>query len=270
MRRPLVSLLLVLLGTGSAAACPVPSMDGRIEIYPTAEELPANLLRFFVYFPRPMGRGDILDHIVLVDDTGSEVTGAFLENRFDLWSPDATRLTVLLDPGRVKTGLAAHDAMGRALEEGRLYSLVVRASAEDATGCALGAETVQAFTAAAPDIEPPAPDTWVLNRPAVGTRHPLSVDLGSPHDHLSLVYRLRVLDAGGDALPGRIDLDDGESIWRFTPTSPWRDAPHQLVTDERLEDLAGNRPGALFDRPTGTPQTPWVRAVDWAPTLSTR
>src|SRR6056297_3284815 len=102
MRRPLASLLLV-LGAGSAAACPAPPIDRRVEIYPTAGELPANLLRFFVYFPQPMDRSDILDHILLVDDAGSEVTGAFLENRYDLWSPDATRLTVLLDPGRVKT-----------------------------------------------------------------------------------------------------------------------------------------------------------------------
>jgi hypothetical protein len=269
MRHTLIALLLA-LGAGSAAACPVPPDEGRVEIFPTAGELPANLLRFFIYFPQPMDRGDILDHIALVDDTGSEVTGAFLENRYDLWSPDATRLTVLLDPGRVKTGLAAHDAMGRALEEGRRYAFVVRATAEDAAGCALGAELLQDFVAGPPDLEPPAPGTWVLTRPETGTRDPLSVDLGSPHDHLSLVYRLRVLDAGGDAVRGRIDLGDGESLWRFTPTAPWPDAPHRLLIDERLEDLAGNRPGALFDRPIGAPETPWMRAIDWAPTPTMR
>jgi hypothetical protein len=121
-----------------------------------------------------------------------------------------------------------------------------------------------------PDLEPPAPGKWVLTQPGVGTRAPLVVALGSPHDHLSLVYRLRVLDARGDPVPGRIDLDNGESLWRFTPAASWQDAPHQLVIDDRLEDLAGNRPGALFDRPTGTPQTPWVRAIDWAPTPAMR
>jgi len=270
MRSPLASLLLVLLGAGSAAACPAPPIDGQIEIYPTAGELPANLLRFFVYFPQPMDRSGILDHVALVDDTGSEVAGAFLENRYDLWSPDARRLTVLLDPGRVKTGLAAHDAMGRALEEGRRYAVVVRATAEDATGCALGGETVQVFVAGPPDLDPPAPGNWVLNRPEIGTRTPLSVDLGSPHDHLSLVYRLRVLDASGDPVLGRIDLGDGERLWRFTPAAPWPDAPHQLVTDARLEDLAGNRPGGLFDRPVGTPDTAWAQVIDWAPASAIR
>jgi len=270
MRRALASLLLAATAAGSAAACPAPLADAQVEVYPTAEELPANLLRFFVYFPRPMERGDILDHIALVDDMGRDVDGAFLGNRYDLWSPDATRLTLLLDPGRVKTGLAAHEAMGRAFEEGQSYSLIVRATAEDATGCALGDQVVQSFVTGPPDLDPPTPGDWVLARPAAGSRDPLAVDLGSPHDHLSLVYRLRVLDPEGDPVPGRIDLGDGESVWRFTPAHPWPDAPHRLAINEQLEDLAGNRPGVLFDRPINAAMADWVAHLDWLPVPARR
>jgi hypothetical protein len=269
MRRTLTSVLLA-LAAGSATACPAPPVAGPVELYPTARTLPANLLRIFVYFPRPMARDDIFDHIALVDESGEEVEGAFLENRYDLWSPDATRLTVLLNPGRVKTGLAAHDAMGRALEEGQRHALVVGGGAEDAQGCALGAETVQAFVAGPPDFAPPAPGDWAVTRPEAGTRDPLSVDLGSPHDHLSMVYRLRVLDADGTPVPGRIDLGAGERLWRFTPVAPWPDAPLRVVIDERLEDLAGNRPGTLFDQPIGTPARPWAAELDWMPVQNTQ
>jgi hypothetical protein len=146
----------------------------------------------------------------------------------------------------------------------------VRGGAEDAQGCALGAETVQAFVAGPPDFEPPAPGDWALTRPEVGTRAPLSVDLGSPHDHLSMVHRLRVLDADGAPVPGRIDLGAAESLWRFTPVAPWPDEPFRVVIDERLEDLAGNRPGVLFDRPIGTLATAWTAERDWVPVQITQ
>jgi hypothetical protein len=269
MRCALTSLLLA-IAVGGAAACPVSPTPGQVEIYPTAEELPANLLRIFVYFPRPMERTDILGHIALVDEAGREVEGAFLNNRYDLWSPDATRLTVMLDPGRVKTGLAAHDAIGRALEEGQRYELVVRGGAKDAQGCILGADAVQAFVAGPPDFDLPAPQDWALTRPEVGTRDPLVVDLGSPHDHLSMVYRLRVLDADGTPVPGRIDLGAGESLWRFTPVALWPDEPLRVIIDERLEDLSGNRPSALFDQPIGTPASRWAAEIDWMPVQTTQ
>jgi hypothetical protein len=265
MRTRLASFLLAAVAAGSATACPAPETDSSVDIYPTAEQLPANLLRFFVYFPRQMQPDDILDHIALVGADGQEVDGAILSNRYDLWSPDATRLTVLLDPGRVKTGLAAHDALGRALAEGQGYTLLVRDTALDAQGCALGAAREQDFVAGPPDLEAPSPGDWALERPTAGSQDPVTVDLGSPHDHLSLVYRIRVLDAAGDVVPGRIDLGPGESVWHFTPSDPWRDAAYRLAVDERLEDLAGNRPGVLFDQPIGTAEAQWSPVIDWVP-----
>ncbi len=265
MHSAFAALILAAIAADSATACPGTGAGGMVEIYPTAEELPANLLRFFAYFPRPMDHEAIPSNIALVDHTGLEVEGAFLNNRYDLWSPDATRLTILLDPGRVKTGLAAHNALGRALSEGQRYTLVVRAAAEDTQGCTLGAETTQSFIVGPPDLDPPSPGDWVLTRPESGTRDPLTVDLGSPHDHLSMVYRVRVLDAAGNTVPGRIDLGTDERVWRFTPVSPWPDAPHRLSIDARLEDLAGNRPGLLFDRPVGASAGDWSPDLAWSP-----
>lgn len=258
-------LLAVVTASGSAAACTVPDRAAAVDIYPTAEELPANLLRVYVYFPQPMEPNGILEHVALLDAQGVEVPGVFLSNRYDLWSPDRRRLTVLFDPGRVKTGLAAHDALGRALEPGSSYSLVVRGSAVDARGCQLGTETEHAFVAREADLDPPRAEEWSLTRPAAGSVEPFEVDLGSPHDHVSLAYRLRIATTDGEVVPGRIDLGPGEEVWSFTPAAPWAIGTYVLHIDARLEDLAGNRPGVLFDRPATAATEPAVLEREWTP-----
>lgn len=264
LRQAFASALLAFTA-GMSGACQAPEQGGSVEIYPTAQVLPANLLRMYVYFPRPMAREGILDHIALRDANGEEIDGVFLSNRFDLWSPDYRRLTLLLDPGRVKTGLAAHAAMGRALEEGAQYAFSVAGTAPDAQGCPLGAGVAYAFTAGPADIVPPSPESWALTIPAAGSRAPLNVDLGDTHDHLSMAYRIRVQTADGAPVAGRIALGPAERAWIFTPGDPWERAEYRLVVDERLEDLAGNRPGGMFDRPVGSAGAAWLQSRSWIP-----
>ncbi|MEM1428977.1 MAG: hypothetical protein AAGG09_05935 [Pseudomonadota bacterium] len=262
-----LGLFAAVSASGALALCAAPE---PVEVFPKAEHLPSNLLRAYVYFPRPMGQGDIMEHIALLDADGEEVAGAFLKNRYDLWSPDRTRLTLLFDPGRVKTGLAAHDALGRALEAGRDYAILVRGSARDAKGCALGPDMTQAFRAGPADTQTPDPGAWGLHLPHSGTTEPLTLELGSPHDHLSLVYRVRVLDRAGQPVAGRIELSEGESVWIFTPAQPWPHEVHRISVDPRLEDLAGNRPGVLFDRPVDEPARAWEPERTWTPKAMTR
>jgi hypothetical protein len=267
MTKVLPTLLLAAVAAGSAqASCPDPEQDARIDIYPTAAVLPENLLRFYVYFPRRMGQEDILPHIAILDEAGYPVEEALLRNRYDLWSPDRRRLTLLLDPGRVKTGLAAHEAMGRALEPGRRYGLSIGGAATDAEGCPLGQDTLHGFRVGPADLDPPAPGAWAVSAPRAGTTEPLVVDLGSAHDHLSLAYRLRVHDAGGTPVAGAVELGEAEAAWRFVPAQPWAAAPHRISIDARLEDLAGNRPGVPFDRPRDAVPVGWAEELPFRPT----
>ncbi len=45
-----------------------------------------------------------------------------------------------------------------------------------------------------------------------------------------------------------IAVGSEERSWTFTPASLWLDAPHRLVVDPVLEDLAGNSVRRVFDR----------------------
>lgn len=250
---------------GAADACPALSSLASVELFPTAAILPENLLRLYVYFPRPMGPGVEASDIKLLGAGGQEIQQAFLPTRFDLWSPDRSRLTVLLDPGRVKTGLAAHDALGRALVPGQRYSIKVPGSLIDADGCKLGDDTLFAFKAGPADLHPPSPSEWRIVAPAAASRSALSVDLGSPHDHLSLAYRLRVVTTAGETVAGKVTLADHEQVWQFTPLGDWSTATYRIIVDARLEDLAGNRPGALFDQSVHAADREWVRELSFTP-----
>src|SRR4051794_15706011 len=104
------------------------------QIYPTAERLPENLLKFYVHFSAPMRRGHIYDHIRLLDDSDKAVELPFLEIGEELWDPTMTRLTLFIDPGRIKRGVQPLEEVGPALMAGRQYRLVIDATWLDAAG----------------------------------------------------------------------------------------------------------------------------------------
>lgn len=264
MRLSFIAGLAAALTAGPLSACE-DAQTTVSDVYPSGAALPENLLRFYIYFSGPMGQDDILSAIDLLDAEGRPIESVFLPNRYDLWSADRTRLTLLLDPGRVKTGLQANLALGRALVRGKTYTLQISDTAHDARGCPLAGAHRVTFEATDADLVSPAPAEWDLTAPKAETRAPLRVSLDGPVDHLSLAYRLRVIGPGGAPVPGRIDLGQNESDWMFTPRTPWQETVYGLAIDPMLEDLAGNRPGVLFDHPIGTPEAPWPRVLDWSP-----
>ncbi len=246
----LLTLNLAIFSASSLAQCAVISEKPHVSaVYPTADVLPENLLRFYIYFSKPMQRADVLSSIYLADEKGNKLEGVFLDNKFDLWSPDNTRLTLLFDPGRVKTGLVAHNAMGRALKPGNDYQLVIDAKLQDANNCSLEKTFKKHFRATVQDYESPNAEKWVISQPRVNTREALSVLFNGKIDHLSLAYRVRVKVENSQSVSGKISLANEEREWQFTPSLPWQSGDYSLVIDPKLEDIVGNRVTGLFDQP---------------------
>jgi hypothetical protein len=258
MRSLIVSAGVALAGFMTASAIAQACESGKTptayvdQVYPTAEVLPENLLRFYIYFSEPMAREGIWKSVVLLDAHGAIVPGAFIENKFDLWSPDDRRLTVLFDPGRVKTGLVAHNTLGRALEAGESYTLRVDVGAETRSGCAMSRAYSKTFDVVEADFAVPDLADWRVFEPSAGSRDTLRVALDGPADHLSLAYRIRVKDTHGNLVRGALRLGDEEREWLFTPTAPWAGTAYHLEVNTTLEDIAGNRLTGLFDRPLVT------------------
>ena len=271
LRLASASLVIVMTVTPVAEACEEGrAAPARVEqVYPTADVLPENLLRFYIYFSEPMTREGIWDSVALLDESGGVVSGAFIENRFDLWSPGDTRLTVLFDPGRVKTGLVAHDRLGRALRPGKTYRLQIRESARTRDGCRLSRGFEKRFVATDADFEAPSLEEWQVRAPLADTQEPLHVVLDGPTDHVSMAYRIRVTDEAGAKVGGSLRLAGDEQEWIFTPSLPWGVGPYRIEVNTALEDIAGNRLTGLFDRPLGpegysTPATE-VQTLNFSP-----
>lgn len=117
-----------------------------LAIYPTVAIWPANILRVHVVFDQPMDRRGVIKYISLLDEQRVDLAPeALLDLPDGLWTPDQRILTLLLHPGRVKTGLAAGKRYGPIFEEGRSYQWIIRGEMRDTKGQALGQDYIHIF-----------------------------------------------------------------------------------------------------------------------------
>lgn len=223
-----------------------PATTTVVRIFPTAAVLPENLLKFYVHFSAPMSRGGIFEHVQLKDETGRVIELPFLELTEELWDPTMTRLTLLIDPGRIKRGVKPLMDVGPVFEIGKSYTLAIAAECRDAANRPLRAAFAKTFRIAAADRTPIAPTSWKIAAPKSGTRDSLRVEFGEPLDAALALRKIAVASAGAE-LEGEAALGAEERVWIFTPDQPWRAGPHRLVIATTIEDLAGNNVGKAFD-----------------------
>jgi hypothetical protein len=217
------------------------------QIYPTARVLPENLLKFYVHFSAPMNRGHIYDYIHLRDASGKAVELPFLEIDEELWNPTMTRLTLFIDPGRIKRGVTPLEEIGPALEDGKRYTLEIDAAWTDATGLPLKQSFRKTFGVGPTDREALTMASWKISAPKAGTREPLAVMFPKPLDHALALRMIQVANGSSQLIEGRAELSDEERRWTFVPEQSWPRGSHALLVQKTIEDLAGNNIGKAFE-----------------------
>lgn len=222
-----------------------------VEVFPKADRLPANVLRFYVHFDQPMKEGQGYKQFKMLDADGGEVKHAFLELDEELWDPESRRLTLLLDPGRVKNELLPRVEQGPVLEANRKYTLVVGKEILTAKGQPLGKEFRKAFTTMADDMNGLDPKAWKLAAPASGGKDKLSLSFDKPLDSALIERVISVEDAAGKRVVGGHAKPTDETAWNWQPTEPWKPGDYVIVVKDVLEDVCGNRIGAAFDSAIG-------------------
>ncbi len=239
------------LGAGSGAML---LADEPVRVEPAFAVLPANHLKFYLYFPGPMERGEVFRHLRLVE---VDVSGAELAEvpepfrEVELWDETFTRLTLWFHPGRQKPGVNLNLEIGPVLEEGKRYRLEISGKWRLEAGEALG-ETVRHSFAAGPfDGTQPDPRRWKVE----GER-PLVVRSDDLLDPVSLRHSLTLIDERGEEMAGAMigeltlcsDRPPGLAtglVFAASETLP--PGSYRLRIDPRLEDLAGNSVARPFN-----------------------
>jgi hypothetical protein len=210
-------------------------------VQPSGPEVPANLLRVSIRFDASVD-SPLLPRLTLLRADGRPIEEPFLQQ--ELWSPSGKVLTVLMHPGRVKSGLNARAEMGPILSEG------------DDVVLALDGVPIKRWSVGPTDQIGALASAWKVSAVRVESRQPLVVALDGPVDGQDADY-LAIADARGRRVAGLAQLSNGENTWTFTPNAPWRAGTYKLVARGTLEDPAGNRLGSHFetsiDSPPGRP-----------------
>ncbi|QBR04291.1 hypothetical protein [Paraburkholderia pallida] len=221
-------------------------------IFPSADVLPENLLRFYVCFSGPMQRGRVEEQIRLLGPDRRPVPDVLYRPPLELWDRGMRCLTVLLDPGRLKRWVGPNRELGPPLRAGQRYVLAIGSGMVDLSGRLLRQNFYKPFVAGEAVREPIEVAHWKVLSPVGKSREPLTILFPRPLDWALLRHAI-VVDSDCESLiPGRISVDRGERRWRYTPASPWAGGWYSVRVAPDLEDVCGNSLLAAFDRPLRT------------------
>jgi len=225
-------------------------------VYPSTNIIPANLLKFYIDFSRPMSRGMGHEYIRLMRGDGTRVEDPFPEIGVELWDLKQQRFTLLLDPGRIKRGIRINEEMGLPLVPGGRYLLKIDAAWPDAQGNPLAEGYTKSFRVTAPDRTSPDPANWRINAPAAASRDPITVIVPGSLDAALMARLISLDDPDARRVTGWVTLESDERRWNLQPDAAWRSGTYTLRIDSRLEDLAGNQIRRLFERDVKTSEQP--------------
>ncbi len=222
----------------AAVACLGAGPPARIvAVYPSGPDIPANLLRVTIRFAAPPDE-PVLPRLSLHGAALDAGQVPFVDQ--ELWSPDGTMLTVLFDPARLKTGVAANLAFGRVLRAGETVTL------------AFDHRSIKRWHVVAALQSGPRPDHWMLHAAPAGSRAAVVVGFDRAIDALDAGL-MAIVSAAGATVAGEARLDPGEAAWRFIPRVAWQPGAYWLVVSPALEDASGNAVAQPFEASAAVP-----------------
>ncbi|WP_146129910.1 Ig-like domain-containing protein [Flagellimonas meridianipacifica] len=219
-----------------------------IAIYPSMDTVPQNLLKMYFVFSHPMQHSkSALDFISVFDNTAQKESDIFLEMETELWNKERTRLTLWLDPGRIKTDLIPNQEKGPPLLQKHCYTISIDSLWTSEQGYPLTRKYVKMLNVVGKDLQRPNPKLWEVNIPKENTQNPLEIRFNEPMDAVLILETIQVKNREGELIEGTFSLLENELKIEFKPEEKWILGNYSVHVNPVLEDLAGNNLERLFD-----------------------
>ena len=171
----------------------------------------------YLYFSEAMSEGNVYQYINVTTQKGDTIPLPFLPLTPELWDEDHRRLTLWLDPGRVKRDLIPNQLLGPPLLEQTQYVLHISRKWPDQEGFPLATNYSKTFWVRADDRIKPVVDHWQLDLPIKGTLSPLTIHFGESIDEVLSTRCIQVFDKNNQSIGGKSRLQEQESQWVFFP-----------------------------------------------------
>lgn len=224
--------------TALLAALLSPAAFAAPHVTPSGAEVPENLLRIVLHLDAPLSAPLDMHHVLLLDSSGATIPDAFLD--LPLPGRDGRELTLLLHPGRIKTGVGPNVALGPALRAGQGVLLRI----DDPQ---LGRPLEKRWQVQPALRQRIAPEAWTWHAVQRGGRTTLRIAFPQALDS-GAAPMLALQGPDGRRVEGAARLASGERGWQFTPARPWRQGKYLLRVHPALEDPQGNRLCSAFEQ----------------------
>ena len=148
------------------------------------------------------------------------------------------RLTVFMEPGRIKRGIGTDPSHDPALVVGKSYSLAITA---------LGQTANHSFRVSDPVLEAITETDWRVVSPTAGSSEPAVVHFDRVMDAGLCEDEIGIVTSSGEVVQTHVSLAPDGTKMHLIPSRPWSAEEHHLFVSERLEDVCGNRLGEALD-----------------------
>ncbi len=242
----IVSISYAVADSSQVGITPNASSPVLESIHPSNAVIPVNTLRFYLYFSNAMQRGQVAKHIWVEDRYGEPVENPFLNLGVELWDPLQKRLTLLVDPGRIKTGVGPNQLVGTVFKEHQHYAIVVSRNMRDVNRVPTAIERRITFTAGPAVVDPVDVSLWDFELPSAGTRSPFIIRFDRIMDVGTSKRMISIHGVNGKALKGRF-ISHGTYL-EFFPLQNWVVGAHRLKVNAEIEDVSGNSIVVPFEK----------------------